>query len=166
MAGACGHTYGENTVRQIHKKGENKGESGAKIDFWLAMQESDSFQMQNLRNLVLSRPYFDKVNDQLLVAGNEGEKYDRILVSKSNDYLFAYTFTGREFTLQMGSISGKKVNAWWYDTRTGEAYTIGTFANTGTLKFNPPRVAFKGNDWVLVLDDAAKKFKKPGVSMY
>ena len=38
-------------------------------------------------------PYFDKVNDQSLVAGNEGEKYERILVSKGNDYLFAYTFT-------------------------------------------------------------------------
>ncbi|WP_255070443.1 glycoside hydrolase family 140 protein [Lacihabitans sp. LS3-19] len=166
MAGACGHTYGENTVRQVHKKGENKGESGAKLDFWPAMQEPGSFQMQNLKNLVLSRPYFDKSNDQSVVAGNEGEKYDRILVSKGNDYLFAYTFTGREFTLNMGKISGKKVNAWWYDTRTGEAYAIGTFANIGTLNFNPPGEKFNGNDWVLVLDDSSKKFKKPGVSIY
>ena len=47
-----------------------------------------------------------------------------------------------------------------------KAYTIGTFANTGTLKFNPLEVAFKGNYWILVLDDAAMKLKKPGVSKY
>jgi hypothetical protein len=66
----------------------------------------------------------------------------------------------------MGRISGKKVNAWWYYTLTGEACTIGTFSNTSTHAFNPSGVEFKGNDWVLVLDDAAMKFKKLGVSIY
>jgi hypothetical protein len=66
----------------------------------------------------------------------------------------AYTYNGREFSLQMGKITGKKVVAWWYDTRTGEAYIIGEFNNSGTQKFNPPGVKHNGNDWVLVLDDA------------
>ncbi|SOE21141.1 Putative collagen-binding domain of a collagenase [Spirosomataceae bacterium TFI 002] len=166
MAGACGHTYGENTVRQVHKKGENKAESGAKLDFWTAMQEPGSFQMQYLKNLVLSRPYFDRTNDQSVISGNEGEKYDRILVSKGSDFLFVYNFTGRNFTIQMGKISGKKVNAWWFDPRTGEAYALGTFNNTDTMNFNPPGEKYNGNDWVLVLDDASKKFNKPGIPLF
>jgi hypothetical protein len=166
FAGACGHTYGENTVRQVHKKGENKSESGAKLDFWQALQAPGSFQMQNLKNLVLSRPYFDKSNDQTIIEGNIGEKHDRIIVSKAKDYLFAYTFTGKDFSLKMGKISGKKVNAWWYDTRTGEAYFIGILENLGTRNFDPPGVNYNGNDWVLVLDDASKKYKKPGINIY
>jgi len=62
----------------------------------------------------------------------------------------------------MGKIAGEKVNAWWYDTRTGEAYKIGEYTNKGTATFNPPGTKFNANDWVLVLDNVAKKFDKPG----
>jgi hypothetical protein len=162
FAGACGHVYGENTVRQVHLQGVNKPESGAKLDFFEALDAPGAYQMQNLKNLILSRPYFERVNDQSAVAGDEGEKYDRILVTRGNDYLMAYTYTGREFTLQMGKIAGEKVNAWWYDTRTGEAMRIGEFDNKGSVKFDPPGIAYNGNDWVLVLDNASKEFNIPG----
>jgi hypothetical protein len=162
LAGACGHVYGENTVRQIHIQGVNKPESGAKFSFFEALDAEGAFEMQYVKNLILSRPYFERVNDQSIVASDEGEKYDRILVSRGNDYLMAYTHTGRDFTVQMGKISGEKVNAWWYDTRTGEAYNIGEYKNTGTATFNPPGTKFNGNDWVLVLDNTMRKFGKPG----
>lgn len=162
FAGSCGHVYGQNTVRQIHIAGVNKAESGAKLSFFEALDAPGSFQMQHVKNLVLSRPYFERVNDQSVVAGDEDEKYDRILVARGNDYLMAYIYTGREFTIQMGKISGEKLNAWWYDTRTGEAHKIGEFENKGAVKFDPPGVKYNGNDWVLVLDNASKKFGKPG----
>ena len=76
---------------------------------------------------------------------------------------FLNIITGREFTIQMGKISGENVNAWWYDTRTGEAYKIGEYENKGSIRFDPPGVKYNGNDWVLVLDNAAKMFGKPGV---
>lgn len=163
FAGACGHVYGQNTVRQIHIAGVNKAESGAKLSFFKALDAPGSFQMQHLRNLVLSRPYFERVNDQSVVSGDEGDKYERIMISRGNDYLMAYTFTGREFSIQMGKISGKKVNAWWYDTRTGDAHAIGSFNNSGIVSFDPPGTKYNGNDWVLVLDNASKKFAKPGI---
>ena len=121
--------------------------------------------MQNLKKLILSRPYFERVNDQSIVAKDEGEKYDRILLTRGKDYLMAYTYTGREFTIQMGKIAGKKVHAWWYDTRTGEAYSIGEYDNTASVSFDPPGVKHNGNDWVLVLDNTARKFDRPGIVM-
>jgi len=164
FAGACGHVYGENTVRQVHLQGINEPESGAKLDFFEALDAPGAFQMQYVKNLILSRPYFERVNDQSVVAGDEGEKYDRILVTRGNDYLMAYTFTGRKFTLQMGKISGEKVNAWWYDTRTGEAYAIDEYDNRGTVCFDPPGAEYNGNDWVLVLDNASREFSRPGIA--
>ncbi|MFO7657926.1 MAG: glycoside hydrolase family 140 protein [Bacteroidales bacterium] len=162
LAGSCGHVYGQNSVRQVYIQGVNKAESGAKLSFFEALDDEGSFQMQYLKDLILSRPYFDRVNDQSVVAGDEGEKYDRIMVSRGKDYLMAYTYTGREFTVQMGKISGKKVNAWWYDTRTGEATKIGEYDNTGSVRFDPPGAKYNGNDWVLVLDNISKTFNKPG----
>ncbi|RPI04722.1 MAG: DUF4038 domain-containing protein [Ignavibacteriae bacterium] len=163
FAGACGHAYGQNTVRQVYKQGINKGESGAKISFFEALEDTGSSQMQYVKNLILSRPYFDRVNDQTAVTGDKGEKYDRILVTRGNGYLMAYTYTGREFSIHMGKISGSVVNAWWYNPRTGEATKIGVFKNKGSRLFDPPGRNLNGNDWVLVLDDASKKFEAPGV---
>jgi hypothetical protein len=79
--------------------------------------------------------------------------------------LGAIIFTGREFKLQMGPISGAKVNAWWFNPRTGEAVKSGTIKNSGSAAFNPPGEPANGNDWVLVLDGAARKFNAPGVAL-
>ena len=47
----------------------------------------------------------------------------------------------------MGKISGEKVIAWWYDTRTDEAYKPGKYANEGSVTFDPPGAKHEGNDW-------------------
>ncbi|MFC5283580.1 glycoside hydrolase family 140 protein [Pedobacter alpinus] len=162
FAGACGHVYGQNSVRQVYKEGVNKPESGAKITFVKALDDEGAFQMQYVKNLMLSRPYFDRVNDQSLVLDN-GEKYDRVLATRGKDYLMAYVYNGRDFTLKMGGISGSKVKAWWFNPKTGKAQVAGTYPNKGTVSFNPPNEKLDGNDWVLVLDDASKKFTAPGL---
>jgi hypothetical protein len=62
----------------------------------------------------------------------------------------------------MEVIKGTKVKAWWFNPRNGQAKEIGTFANTATRQFMPPD-AGEFLDWVLVLDDAARNFKAPGL---
>jgi hypothetical protein len=118
--------------------------------------------MPHLQRLLLSRPFFERVADQSLVAGDEGEKYDRVLVTRGKNYLFAYTYTGRDFTLKLGALTGPKLNAAWFNPRTGEVTAADSVANSGTRTFNPPGNAAPGKDWVLVLDDAAQSFSQPG----
>ncbi|HQU83635.1 MAG TPA: glycoside hydrolase family 140 protein [Pyrinomonadaceae bacterium] len=161
FAGAFGHVYGHHSIRQVYAKG-GQPEGGAKMTMEEAYNAPGGSQMQHLKRLILSRPYFDRINDQSVISGNDGEKYEKILVTRGKDYLFAYNYTGRDFSLKMGAISGKKLNGWWFDPRTGEAKKLGNFANQGVVSFNPPGETKNGNDWVLVLDDAAKKFKTPG----
>ncbi|MCB0137449.1 MAG: hypothetical protein KDD75_20265, partial [Caldilineaceae bacterium] len=55
--------------------------------------------------------------------------------------------------------AGETIRAWWYNPRTGGATEIGRFAAAGQLTFQPP---IDGPDWVLVIDDAAADFGKPG----
>jgi hypothetical protein len=55
----------------------------------------------------------------------------------------------------MGKISGKRARAAWFDPRTGQTQPIGTFPNRGKRLFTPPGTPKPGNDWALLLDDAA-----------
>jgi hypothetical protein len=72
-----------------------------------------------------------------------------------------YVPVGRTFNVRMDKISGAKVKAWWFDPRNGKATVIGTFANRGERAFTPPAPG-ELLDWVLVLDDAAKRYPAPG----
>jgi hypothetical protein len=77
-------------------------------------------------------------------------------------YLFVYLPTGKKVSIQLETISGNEVKGWWFNPRTGEASEIGTFLNSGIKEFTPPGKRGRGNDWVLVLDDASKDFPPPG----
>ena len=162
FAGAAGHNYGENSVRQVYLPTATKGESGAKGFFKERLEAEGASQVRHVKNFILSRPVSGRVNDQSLVAGNEGEKYERILVTRGDGWIAAYAYTGREFKLKLGVLSGPTLNYSWLNPRTGEVLASGLQPNTGTANFNPPGDPAPGNDWVLVLDEAAKKFPPPG----
>jgi hypothetical protein len=63
--------------------------------------------------------------------------------------------------MRLGAISGRQVKASWYSPRNGRLTPIGTFANSGERRFDPPGDTKPGHDWVLVLDDAAAAFATP-----
>ena len=75
----------------------------------------------------------------------------------SGSYAMIYAPVGRAFKVRMDKITGGNSKAWWFNPRTGEATFIGEFPTTGEREFIPPD---KGEllDWILVLDDASKKY--------
>ena len=62
----------------------------------------------------------------------------------------------------MGKINGSSIKASWYNPRNGETTDAGVFVNKGKQKFTAPTSGY-GQDWVLIIDDAAKSYPKPGV---
>jgi hypothetical protein len=166
FAGAAGHTYGCGEVYEFWSP-----ESRGPLPGWAAglpwresLKLPGSSQMQYLRYLIESRPMLDRVPDQSLLAAEDLPLLKRVEATRAKDgsYAFFYTADGEPFTLQTNKLSGKKLVAWWYDPRTGNAKRSGSFARTKTREFTPPSSGI-GNDWVLVLDDAAKKFPQPGL---
>jgi hypothetical protein len=165
FAGAFGHTYGDNSIMQFHRPSDGQGAYGARNYWYEAINDPGSGQIQFLKRLMLSRPFFDRVPDQSAIAGKNGTRYEYVIATRGTDYLFAYTYTGKPFEIRMGVISGERVKAWWYSPRDGSSQVIGEFPNTGTRQFTPPApggTPAPGNDWVLVLDDAGKNFGAPG----
>jgi hypothetical protein len=116
--------------------------------------------MQHVRTLMESRPMLARVPDQSLVAAPL-DGAERIQAIRGPDHAFVYTASGMAFTVNLGRISGAQVNAWWYNPRNGTSAAIGTFDNSGTREFTPQYEGL-GSDWVLVLDDAAKRYPAPG----
>jgi hypothetical protein len=162
FAGAFGHTYGDNAIMQFYRTGAAKGSYGPRKPWTEALDDPGAGQMQFLKALMLSRPYFERVPDQSLIGHQPGTQHDFVLATRGAGYLLAYTATGRPIEIRMGAISGERVQAWWYSPRDGSAQSIGTFDNRGMRTFSPPGQPGEGNDWVLVVDDVARKFPPPG----
>jgi hypothetical protein len=152
FAGAFGFTYGDNAVMQFYHPGDKNPAYGAKKYWTEAINDPGAGQMQFLKKLMLSRPFLERVPDQSLISGENGLKYDFLIATRGKNYAYIYTCNGRNIPVAMGKISGKKVKASWYDPRTGKTQFIGSFANNGTHKFDPPGEVVDGNDWVLIID--------------
>lgn len=159
FSGACGHTYGNHAVWQFFGP-TRKRVNGPLFDWQQAVERPGGSQVQYVRWLVESRPYFSRVPDQELVV-DALEGADHVAATRGDGYAFVYSAQGRRFTVRMGKIAGTQVKAWWYSPRNGRAEEAGTFANEGTREFVCPSEGF-GSDWVLVLDDAARGFPPPG----
>lgn len=97
-------------------------------------------------------PFPERIPDQSLIAGENGTKYDYLVATRGNNYTFIYTYTGRNIPVNMGIISGEKVNGSWYKPIDGSITDIGEFENKRIQEFDPPGEPTDGNDWVLVLD--------------
>ena len=162
MAGAFGHSYGENSVMQMLHPGRDKPNYEAELAWDKAILAPGAGQMRFVRALIEARPMLERVPDQALIRDN-GTRYDRVLASRGRSYAFAYAYSGRPFTVRLGKITGKRVKASWYSPRDGRTVAIGTFANRGERRFDPPGETAPGNDWVLVLDDAGARFAPPRI---
>jgi len=104
-----------------------------------------------------------RVPDQSMIVGDEMKTTDRVQATHASDgsYAFVYIASGRPVTIRTDRLSGSTIKAYWFDPRNGTSQVIETFARAKTRQFTPPSSG-KGNDWVLVLDDAAKGFRNPG----
>jgi len=74
--------------------------------------------------------------------------------------VIAYMPTPMTIRVDLTKIAGSQVKAWWFDPRNGEVFDVGMFPASGAHEFTPPGEG----DWVLVLDNAARKLSAPGGS--
>ncbi|NII26017.1 DUF4038 domain-containing protein [Pseudoflavitalea sp. X16] len=156
LAGGAGFTYGHNAVMQFFHAGDAGSAYGAEKYWQPAMQDPGALQMKYVKELLLSKPYLERIPDQSLVADN-GEWYERVVASRGNNYALLYTYTGNKFKVVMGKISGAKVRAYWFNPKDGTTQPAGTTDNTGVKEFDPPGGKKEGNDWVLILEGASGK---------
>jgi hypothetical protein len=96
-----------------------------------------------------------------VTTGGPEARHVQATRDSSGSYAMIYVPTaGQTLTVDTSSLSGTRLKAWWYDPRTGAATELeGDFRVGGKLRFTTPE---HGPDWVLVLDDAAREYPRPG----
>jgi hypothetical protein len=153
FAGACGHTYGCHPIWQFWQPGRDPL-TWARRPWTEALHLPGSGQVRWLRSLVESRPYLTRVPDPSLVVSEavEGVHHVEATRDEARTYALVYVPSGRPVEVALDALECPRVNAGWYDPRTGLTQAIGMVATTGRREFAPPP---GGPDWVLTLDDAS-----------
>ena len=141
FAGACGAAYGGNGVFQNHREGMVAG-FDVRREWRVALDLPGASQMQWLRRLIESKPFFSRVPRPDLIENNT------LVATGDTEGSFAliYLPRGGKVEVKMELLRGVP-EAEWFDTRTGE--TTPTTVIEGAI-FEAPDT----RDWVLSLTAA------------
>jgi hypothetical protein len=169
--GAFGHTYGHHSVWQMYDPAKQRKPINNPLIPWQeAILQPGAAHMQFARWLLESRPFLTRIPDPSLIVASKvptampGTGRYRFAATRdlAGTYAMVYAPVGRSFQVDMAALKASQVTAWWFNPRNGQATKIGEFKNEGKPRqFDPPNPG-EFQDWVLVLDDAAKKYPAPG----
>lgn len=169
--GSAGVTYGHHSVWQMYDKEKGRGPINRPLMPWhKAIDQPAAGQAVYLRKLMESRPYFTRIPSPDFIVQDEvhssipGAGRYRFVATMDSEgsYAMVYAPIGRSFSVKTNMLKAEKITAWWYCPRTGKATKIGKFVNDGKPRSFIPPMPGEAMDWVLVLDDAAKKYPAPG----
>lgn len=168
FAGAAGHSYGHVSVYGFVIPGEGDASSGfikyARTHWKEALNAPGARQIGHVKSLMLSRPYFTRIPDQSVIIGDmgEGSAYISATRDRRGSYMMVYLPQGQSVTVDLLKLSGSSAVGWWFDPRTGVANRMeGELSTNQEHRFTPLSNG-RGNDWILVIDDASQGFPAPG----
>ena len=125
--------------------------------------------MQWGKRLMLSRPYLSRIPATEAVLAESsipsawpGESIYCFAATMDTvrTYLMVYVPVGRKFEVNTTVINGKKLTGWWYNPRNGQSKRIGSIEHADRVSFISPNPG-EELDWVLIIDDAIKRYKRP-----
>jgi hypothetical protein len=163
LAGACGHTYGNHNIWQMWLPGRQPI-SQARTPWTESLDYPGAFQAGFMRRLFESRPWQQLRPGQSILAGapNTGGREVRAAIAREAGFLFVYTPYGSSFTVKLDQLEATRVRLWWFNPRLGAAILVGDIDKPAEYRADPPADEAPGNDWVLVVDDLAKGYGRPG----
>ena len=172
--GSAGITYGHHSVWQMYDPSVGRSPINRPLMPWQqAIDQPAAAQVIHLRRLIESRPYFTRIPAPDFIIPAEvasavpGAGRYRFVATMDSDgsWAMVYAPIGRTFSVRGDMLRCERITAWWYDPRTGKAEKIGSIDNDGSpLTFTPP-ASGEAQDWVLVLDDAARRYPAPGKAL-
>lgn len=152
FAGGAGFTYGENAIMQFHTVKDADANFGVNKNWKETIHAPGAYQMQFLKKLMLSENYFDRVPAQEIIADNTQDKYNRILATKGKKYAMVYTYTGRNFKVDLSKLNFSVLKTAWFNPSDGTEVYSANYKGKGIVEFDPPGDPADGNDWVLVIE--------------
>ena len=153
LSGAAGHLFGNKPLWYCGRGWEQ------------ALESPGARYMTNAVALFRSRPWYDLEPDrrhQFVVEGHGESGADsgvQTAVTRDRTTLISYLPAGlRRVRVDLDQFPGRQLQAHWFDPRTGTATLVASFVRSGSRVFTVPG----DGDWVLVVDDEAKRYGPPG----
>ncbi|MEZ4901632.1 MAG: glycoside hydrolase family 140 protein [Spirosomataceae bacterium] len=173
FAGACGVTYGHHQIWQFLNTELNPAINiGDTLIGWQRAATAEAAtQMQHLKNLLLSRPYFSRIPDQSIIASVEGTDWTDYVVATRDEagkYALVYLPKNQYVRVDLSKIMGKYRLISWFNPRTGVYTPVSVTKADGIQTFTPSRRARlgTGHRWKRQeRDEKAKVATSPKTSM-
>lgn len=153
FAGAAGQSYGCHAVWQMYDL-DKVGVNGPLKPWHLSLDLEAANQVIHLKNLMLSRPFFDRIPDQSLIADVQVDDENYVAASRDSvgSYAMMYIPSGKMIRLDLSSMQGDQIDGTWYDPRTGVSFPLDQkLVRSEEAEISCPSTG-RGNDWVLILD--------------
>jgi Protein of unknown function (DUF4038)/Putative collagen-binding domain of a collagenase len=132
LAGAAGHGYGALDLFWLYKDADGPFPRKGFQHWRKALAYEGSRQVGLMRRLFELRPWHRLVPDQSVLSSGPG-------------------------AVRLDRLTGKTVKARWFDPRDGKWREAGEYPSAGSREFVAPSAGDR-DDWVLVLDDAARGY--------
>lgn len=161
LAGAAGHTYGNNNVWQMWAPGREPA-IGANRPWFDALHDPGARQMGFLRRFMEEHEFqtLEPRQDLILDGPTHGAAKIRAARASDGSRLIVYSPRGEPFTLDLGELDGGMHRQAWFDPRYGIEYPFRTEQNQGIQSFVPPSSG-QGEDWALLLEVEAGNGSTP-----
>ncbi len=164
FSGGFGYAYGHNALWQMTPHTAQpwmlKSWKAGVTDWKQALNTPAQQQLHFIKQLLAAYPYLSRVPDKSLVttAHNNDSIYSMVKVMRDGEigsnnatYIMSYLSSPQSIIIKTDVIRGKKLNAYWFNPRTGLSNIIlKDFKNSGT--FIPP-IKTDNQDWVIVVED-------------
>ncbi|MEQ8672749.1 MAG: glycoside hydrolase family 140 protein [Aggregatilineales bacterium] len=151
FAGGCGVTYGQTSVWQMYSAEHDPVLEAEK--YWKdSLDTPGAFQMQHLKNLMLSRPYLSRIPDQSILKSAEGTFGNHVRATRDAHGRYAMIYiptTPITVDVDLQRLEGETFTASWFNPRNGETTKIGSYKRRDQATFTPD---WRGPDWVLIID--------------
>jgi hypothetical protein len=146
LAGACGHTYGDNNIWQMWQPGRAPV-INATVPWYEALDHPGARQMGLMRRFLEDHAFQTLVPDQRLVADGPAAGGAKIRAARASDGSVAIVYSprGEQFTIDLARFGAARFKESWFDPRYGVTYEI----HTTTAQ---PPTSGRGQDWVLLLE--------------
>lgn len=161
MAGACGHTYGNNNIWQMWEPGRTPAIQ-ANIPWHEALDHPGARQMGLLRRFMEAHRFETLVPDQTLIVDGptSGPAKIRAMRAVDGSRVIVYTPRGEPFTLDQSVVTATNTRQAWFDPRYGVSHEFHASPRAWDghtyQTFTPPSSG-RGQDWVLVYEAVARE---------
>ncbi|HAV63639.1 MAG TPA: hypothetical protein DCY13_14890, partial [Verrucomicrobiales bacterium] len=170
LSGSFGFTYGAHPVWQMWPGQvptttvKLPDLAPTRMTWREALSLPGASQMYYLRKMMLARPFEQLRPDQSLLsqlpAEDDSDKGAHVRAARGDRFAWFYSPEGKPIYVQCDRLTTNRINAFWYDPRTGHFLEIGNLAHRPVRLFDPAGDG-PGHDWLLLIEDEDAGFDYP-----